>query len=705
VTRALLHTAVAAVCLLLVAAAAGGPDAKPKPKPKPKPKTGLAQPPIKLVTKDPSVLTLTTPRYRLTLRKENGEVMELLDRTTGVRVIHGQNGCWWGAKQTTGEAASGCAFGRTGENRFTFRWSRLSSTLTLVYDSGPSGPGVDATVTLVARAVSFDVRLEIESSVEYPISATLFPADLSLPAADVRAAYMPTFLPGTRFLPGFFRGPHKNVETYPSRWAFADYLSADIGRSHVALYSVNPASKPIAPVDMGFIRNAEPAPCSGPSFCATHAFQTWVERGQKWTSPLVRVRVGGAVEQSLSAYRDDNGIAKYPSLADKVGGRLDALVRAPLIKADLWKGLPEFNQWASRLAQLPSPALVHPVAFQSGGFDEAHPDFLPPDPRWGETGDLNRMRAAARSLGQLVMPYLNVSWWDTTAPSVQALPSSLEPKDIAVQNIRGSAVREQFGPHDGYVVSPHAPAVRKRIDGVFEEWKSVVPADCLFFDQIGARPWRRDFNPAAPSPLAYYDGWLSLFAPYADRCVMVEDGWDRLASMSSGFHGGVLQMSRQFEWPNSRWGEGNWEPYPIASRLFGDKVLMYQHDLYEPTMTTDPETLAFNVAFGFMLSYAWDESSPPDSEWAKLVGQVQRTLGPHYAGRRLVEFRDVRAGVTESVFEGGFSVLANWNARPEEVGGQLLAPHGFVARLRGGDVLATALGFNWSGVAFPSGAR
>ena len=183
----------------------------------------------------------------------------------------------------------------------------------------------------------------------------------------------------------------------------------------------------------------------------------------------------------------------------KVGAKLDKLVRAPLIKADLWKGLPEFNQWAGHLQQLPSPALVHPVAFQSGGFDEAHPDFLPPDPRWGDTGDFNRMAAVARSLGQLVMPYLNVSWWDTTAPSVQALPSSVEPKDIAVQNIRGSAVTEQFGPHDGYIVSPHVPAVSKRIDGVFEEWKTDVPADCLFFDQIGARPWRRDFNPAAPT--------------------------------------------------------------------------------------------------------------------------------------------------------------------------------------------------------------
>ena len=57
------------------------------------------------------------------------------------------------------------------------------------------------------------------------------------------------------------------------------------------------------------------------------------------------------------------------------------------------------------------------------------------------------------------------------------------------------------------------------------------------------------------------------------------------------------------------------------------------------------------------------------------------------------------------MFEGGFSVLANWSTRAADVDGQLLAPHGFVARMRGGAVLATALGFNWSGVAFPSGAR
>ena len=106
--RGLAGIALVAACLLGVGAAAGGLDGKPKPKPKPKPKTGLAQPPIRLATKDPSVLVLTAPGYRLILAKENGEILELLDRRSGERVLGGQLGCMWAAKQTTGEAASGC---------------------------------------------------------------------------------------------------------------------------------------------------------------------------------------------------------------------------------------------------------------------------------------------------------------------------------------------------------------------------------------------------------------------------------------------------------------------------------------------------------------------------------------------------------------------------------------------------------------------
>ena len=176
----------------------------------------------------------------------------------------------------------------------------------------------------------------------------------------------------------------------------------------------------------------------------------------------------------------------------------------------------------------------------------------------------------------------------------------------------------------------------------------------------------------------------------------------------SGFHGGMLQMSRQFEWPNDRWGEGNWEPYPIAGFLFGDKVLMYQHDLYEPTMTTDPETLLFNVAFGFVLSYAWDgerEEASLTSPWATLVGQVQRTLGPHYAGKRLIGFRSCRAGGDGVGVRGRLQRAGQLEAaRLSEVEGQRLRAATASSRARAGTCSRARSASHWGGVYLPRAA-
>jgi hypothetical protein len=81
---------------------------------------------------------------------------------------------------------------------------------------------------------------------------------------------------------------------------------------------------------------------------------------------------------------------------------------------------------------------------------------------------------------------------------------------------------------------------------------------------------------------------------------------------------------------------------------------------------------------------------------------MQRTLGPLYAGKRLVAFRELAAGVTESVWEGGFAVVANWNGRAVEVDGQTIAPLGFLARTADGTVLAATFGPVWRWVTFPA---
>jgi hypothetical protein len=219
------------------------------------------------------------------------------------------------------------------------------------------------------------------------------------------------------------------------------------------------------------------------------------------------------------------------------------------------------------------------------------------------------------------------------------------------------------------------------------QWQA-LGADCVFLDQLGARPWLRDFNPASPSPLAYDDGWLSLLAPYRDRCLMAEDGWDRLARTVVGFHGGLLMMQRELAAADRYFGAGNWEPYPLATWLFHDKVLMYQHDLYPLTMAIDGEVLAWNAAFGLVESFEWrpgDERDP----WLVLAADLQRALGPHYVGVPLRRFTVLAPGVTRSVY-GDLTVDANLSSADYRG----IAAHGFRAHGDGVDV-QTSPGGHW----------
>jgi hypothetical protein len=215
--------------------------------------------------------------------------------------------------------------------------------------------------------------------------------------------------------------------------------------------------------------------------------------------------------------------------------------------------------------------------------------------------------------------------------------------------------------------------------------------DCLFFDQIGARQWLRDLSPAAPSPEAYTDGWIDLLAPYADRCLMVEDGFDRLAGIFAGFHSSLLLVQRQEKLPDHFFGAGTWEPYPLALWLFHDKVLLYQHDLYEGTFTTDPEVLAWNMAYGYMLSHHWNglEDSLADP-WLELVARVQRVVGPRVAGAPLRGWRELAPGVTETRFDD-LVVVANLGATTFDLDGHRLPRFGFIARTPGGAILASAV--------------
>ena len=574
-------------------------------------------------------LVVHAPGYRVVLSAQNGRILEI-DDARGRKLLGAGYGCmWWLNPDHHATSLGGCSF------RPAHTWR--GHTLTLRY-------GKTATVTLRAAATSFDLRLRVASG-GATRDEVRFPAGLVGDTRTVQAGYTPNVLPGLRLEPKFFSRVGNPIQIYPSRWAFADYLALDSGGGHVAVYTVNRG--PIAPVSLGFLHLGGNAPCSGDAYCVIHQFETWVLPHTSWASPIVRVSVGDTAQQSILAYRHDNGIDAYPSLAAKLGPALATLARAPLVKADVVRIAEPYAKWP--LAQLPSPILLHPVAYQVGGHDTGDPDFLPGDPQWGSIAALI---ADAHAHGDVFMPYDNLSWWDPSSPTMQ----QTTPTSVAALDASGAPQTIDYGNHEGVIVSPWSPLVRRRALQELEAWRG-LGADCVFLDQIGARPWLRDFAPAAPTPLAYDDGWLSLLAPVANRCLMAEDGWDRLAADVVGFHGGLLMMQRELGAVDRYFGAGNWQPFPLATWLLHDKVLMYQHDLYPLTMAIDGDVLTWNAAFGLVESVEWHPGGEADP-WLVLAARLQEALGPHYAGVPLASFTTLAPGVTRSVF-GDLTVVAN----------------------------------------------
>jgi hypothetical protein len=121
-------------------------------------------------------------------------------------------------------------------------------------------------------------------------------------------------------------------------------------------------------------------------------------------------------------------------------------------------------------------------------------------------------------------------------------------------------------------------------------------------------------------------------------------------------------MQRELQYVDHYFGAGNWQPYPLATWLLHDKVLMYQHDLFPLTMAIDGEVVTWNLAFGLMQSVEWHLGQEHDP-WLQLAARLQSDFGPLYAGVPLSSFTQLAPGVTKSVY-GKLTVIANLSAQP-----------------------------------------
>lgn len=637
---------------------------------------------------DPNVMILgNNAYYEIGFRKSNGSIAYIIDKSRGQRVTEGSRyECLWGAvfPYGTPDYVGGCNYNASSSNRFSYSWSAAANTLTLNYTPDPAASQkVTAQVVVIAsEGPWFDMRLQVQNNWGHVLNYILFPSDLVFIEADIKEALLP-ILPGVVLEPVFFAQNRTYTANYPGYpGLFADFVSLSSIKGQIAIYSLYEQG-PVRPAVIGFVH--DDAYISDSTFYY-HTFGAGVGNGGRWVSPRIRIRISQSTLDTIRAYRVDNGLDRFRSLPQKLGSYYTQIVQSPLFKVDAVElGIP-FSQYFSLLSRLPSPGILHPVAFQRGGHDENYPDFLPPAPVWGTTADFAAMFQQAQALGLLVMPYTNPTWWDDQSPTLQNLPSPLTIRDIAVLNDQGAPLYESYDSHGGYVMSPYAPFVQQRLNQLVQQMTVNVPSDLLFEDQIGARPWLFDHNASSPYPSAYIEGWLGHTRTYSDTFLMTELGFDRLAETEVGFHGSVLLPERR-GYTSDWWGAGAWRPYPLATLMTRDKALFYQHDLAPETMTVDKATLTWNLAYGYMLSYDL-VSGGVNNPWLELVSSFQKNVLARYASERIADFANLSDKVTRTSFET-FTVIANWDtANPYSTNGHTLPPLGVMSMSTNGTVTA-----------------
>lgn len=643
---------------------------------------------------DEYIMVLGNAYYEVGFLKSNGAISYIIDQSTGHSVTEGsREGCLWRASlyidqnidQTDQEGpnhVAGCDYDATAPSNFGYRWSDESQTLILNYDPDPSAKRqVRAEVAVRASAgYWFDMSLELEHESGEVLQAVDFPAKLLFRETEIKEALLP-LLPGIALQPAFFEKDRSYVRTYPAPM-FADYLAVSSNLGELALYSLH--EEAIQPVSLG-VRHDKAS--EEELMFASHAFQTFVRDGQRWRSPTVRISISQSPLESIKAYRTDNGVDSFPSLSEKLDEQYEQIAQSPLLKADSHS---LYNQYdvlfadyeQDILANLPSPAIFHLVAYWEDEFDENYPDFFPPNASYGTPEEFVQMIEQAQAMNFVVMPYTNPTWWDDESPTLQKLPSPLNSADLAVRDKEGTAVYKSYGERGGLVMSPYLPFVQQRVAKVIEQMTRDVPSDLLFEDQIGARPWLFDYNPSSPSPTAYSQGWFEHTRDYRDKGLMTEEGYDRLAETVVGFHGGMLLREREGN-GEKWWGKDTWRPYPLASLIARDKVLFYQHNLDSKTMTKDNATLTWNLAFGYMLAHNLSKNKYGgglNSEWLHLVSAFQKEVLAHYADELVTNFVYLDEHVTKTTFES-FEVIANWHQNESyRVGGHTLPPLGVITR-------------------------
>ena len=471
--------------------------------------------------------------------------------------------------------------------------------------------------------------------------------------------------------------------TYPP--AFADFFHMETKAGEASLFGVQPLTN----AAWAAAKNPETIFVPGTLGCggderggyAERAFNTFVKPGTAWRAPAVRLTLGQPVARDLQTYCADNRITR----------RLDEKLPPALLARFKQSVLVYYSgtcaEKIAHLDQLPAATLVHFADYLKGGFDKEYPDHLPPRAECGTPQQFREFFDACHARGLLVMPYTNPTWWCDHPRGPTFLREGEAP---LLRKLDGSLSYERYHVNDGYTVCHWHPAVQNANRETVRQFSEDYPADVLFQDQNGARGWRYDLNPAAPTPAAYTEGLLSQVMEDATRKPLsTEAGWDRTANFEAQLCGLSFQLVPTEHAPDYLqllkyvYPPQTWDIFPLAQSIAHDKSALLYHDLGQ--FVTNPELVAWTLGLGFGMSYrvsakALDEPKP--REWLRWLDRLQKSVCARYTGAPLRAFAHERPtpprladdGLLRATF-GEVEIAANLGAQPRGA----LAAYGFRA--------------------------
>lgn len=433
---------------------------------------------------------------------------------------------------------------------------------------------------------------------------------------------------------------------------------------------------------------------SGVSY--SHGWKLWVRPGERFQTPIIRLTRGKDLGGACDEYMIANGLTRKHSekLPPDVGKGL--LVR-PFLKV-----AGRASQIGRMIDRFPGRAIVHVAySYLRGGNDNGYPDHLPPRPSFGTAAEFRDLVDKLHGDGHYFCPYTNPTWWSDNPKGPTFLAAGEGPLG---RNRRGELIKEDWESVTGYRTCLWHPAVRAANGRTVSAFLKDYPSDILFRDQVGARGFSYDFNPAAPDPISYSEGMISMaeeesaLVPYA-----TEGGWDRIANAATACFGmtfatiptGLLGDIYPLFKVTHNASECSIEP--IALRMAHANTLFYPHNLGQ--WVFDPCTFVWTLALGFSNSCnSWPGMLEAEDamrlDWYRWVCEFQRRVTSRILlqpvscfthdrrargrpGRNLSEWTD--DGVIVADY-GPMHVVANLGDVPRQVEGICLAPWGYDVR-------------------------